>query len=191
MTLDSIVHYLHIVGAIGMFIGVAANWIVVNRVRTAATVDQTTEWLGLTAGVRVFGPASLGLTIVTGLYMAVVHDITSPWVGLAVAGIVLIAGLGAFSGIRLATLGKQISERAGQLSNDDRNRLNNPLLVSTVQIQLAILLAIVFLMTVKPDLGGSIVAMVSACIIGLASTLPVWQRSLNADKLVPGKGSRS
>jgi hypothetical protein len=185
MTLDSVAFYLHIVGSMAMFIGVATDWIIVNRVRRAKTLDQLSQWLSLTAGVRLFGPASLGLTLVTGYYLVITHGSYTAWIGLTVTAILLLGGLGAYSGIRLANIGKQLSGRTGQLSQEDALRLNNPLFLASVQTRVAILLAIVFLMTDKPALGGSVLAVLAACVLGLGSALPAW---LRADKMVPGNG---
>jgi hypothetical protein len=190
MTLDSVAFYLHIVGSMAMFIGVATDWIIVNRVRQAKTLDQLSQWLSLTAGVRLFGPASLGLTLVTGYYLVFAHGSYTAWIGLTVTAILLLGGLGAYSGIRLASIGKQLSGRTGQLSQEDALRLNNPLFLASVQTRVAILLAIVFLMTNKPALGGSVLAVLGACVLGLGSALPAWLRSIHADKMVPGNGSR-
>ena len=58
-----------------------------------------------------------------------------------------------------------------------RRLLNDPLLGISIQTRVAIALGIVFLMTVKPDLGGSLLAIGVATGLGLLSALPLLGRN--------------
>jgi len=62
--------------------------------------------------------------------------------------------------------------------------LHHPMLAIGIQIRVAIALGIVFLMTIKPDLTGSLLAVGIAALLGLASTLPMLSR-----ERVPQKSS--
>jgi hypothetical protein len=53
-------------------------------------------------------------------------------------------------------------------------QLRDPLLWASIQIRVAIALGIVFLMTVKPGLGGALLTIGVAIVLGLASALPGW-----------------
>ena len=54
------------------------------------------------------------------------------------------------------------------------NLLNNNLLLNSIKIRTTILLGIIFLMTVKPDLTGSIITLSASIITGI---IPVKLRS--------------
>ena len=51
-------------------------------------------------------------------------------------------------------------------------RLPDPLLWVSIQIRVAVALGIVFLMTFKPDLNGSLVTIAVAAVLGLVAALP-------------------
>ncbi len=53
-------------------------------------------------------------------------------------------------------------------------RTRDPLVVIGLSIYMAVLLGIVFLMTTKPSTGDSILAMVVATVLGLASGALLW-----------------
>ena len=69
-----------------------------------------------------------------------------------------------------------VSAEHGPPSPALRQLLHDPLLVISLQTRVAIALGIVFLMTVKPDLRGSLLAIVIAAMLGLASALPILRR---------------
>src|SRR5437867_2127871 len=69
MTGYTIALFLHIVGALGMFVALAFEWVAWAGLRRSATVQEARGWLGLLGVVRRVGPASLGLILVAGLYM--------------------------------------------------------------------------------------------------------------------------
>jgi hypothetical protein len=89
----------------------------------------------------------------------------------------VLPALGAFNGLRLAAIGRTINADRGALPAALRRGLRDPRLWVSLQTRLGIVLGIVFLMTVKPGLGVSLLAMAAAAGLGLASSLPAWSRS--------------
>src|SRR5439155_24589173 len=87
MTVYSIALFLHIVGAVLLFV--------------LLTVEGVTMGQG-TAGARfnrVFGPISALLILVPGVYMVAASAGWSAWVGVGLASWILIAVIGAITGI--------------------------------------------------------------------------------------------
>src|SRR5262249_44227610 len=70
MTLGTVALYLHILGAMGLVVALALEWVIVARLRTAETAEQARTWLGLTAVQRRLGPAALAAILIPGLYLA-------------------------------------------------------------------------------------------------------------------------
>ncbi|MEP7187682.1 MAG: hypothetical protein ABI901_00665, partial [Roseiflexaceae bacterium] len=51
----------------------------------------------------------------------------------------------------------------------------NPVMGSAAQTLAGVLFGIVFLMTIKPALGGAILVMIVAFLLGLLSSFPLWR----------------
>lgn len=178
MTFYSIALFLHIVGALGFFVAFGLEWTSLLYLRRATTITQAREWLSVLGLLRWIGPASMGVILLAGFYMMATVWGGVAWIGIALAAMVLIAALGGIlTGRRMAGIGQALAAERETLSLAFRERLNDPLLDTSLKIRVAIALGIVFLMTVKPALGGALLTIGVAVILGLASTLPRWSRS--------------
>ena len=177
MILYPIVLFLHIVGALGLFVTFGLEWASMAYMRRASTVDQAREWLGVRGWVMRLGPASLALLLLSGLFMVATSWGWTGWIVVALAALVLIAVLGAtLTGSRVGVISQGIAAESGTLSPALRQRLSDPAMWISLQTRTAIALGIVFLMTVKPDWVGSIITIGVAIILGLASSLPMRRR---------------
>jgi hypothetical protein len=65
--------------------------------------------------------------------------------------------------------------------------LGDPLLTVSLQTRVAMSVGILFLMTVEPDLGQSILAVVVATIIGVVSSLPAIRAQRTARSEMEGQ----
>ena len=176
-SLYSIALFLHIVGALGFFVVLGLEWVSLLYLRRAATIDQVREWIGVLGLMRWIGPASMGLILLAGIYMAMTAWGRAPWIGIGLAAMILIAIIGgALTGPRMAAIRRALTSESGSLSFAFRQRLHDPLLWLSNQVRVAIALGIVFIMTVKPDLTGTLLTIGVAAILGLASALPMWSR---------------
>ncbi len=158
--------FVHIVGALGLFVALGLEWTSLLLLRRATTTEQARERMGLASSVRRVTGASLATLLVSGLYLTATAWGGVAWIGVALGAMVLMAVLGAaLSGPRLAAIGRAVEH--GSLAP-----LPDPLLWVSIQIRLAVALGIVFLMTVKPNLTGSLLAIVLAAVLGLIAALP-------------------
>jgi hypothetical protein len=177
MLLYSIVLFLHIVGALGLFAALGLEWASAAYLRRALAVDQAREWLSVRGWVMRLGPASLALILLSGLFMVATSWGWVGWIVVALAALVLIAVLGAaLTGSRIGAIQQGVAAESGTLSPTLRQRLNDPVMWISLQTRTAIALGIVFLMTVKPDGVGSLITIGVAIILGLASSLPMRRR---------------
>lgn len=177
MDLYGIVHYLHVVGAIGLGAIIALEWFVVIRLRSASTAEQARDWLSFTTLQQWAGPASLGLLLLAGLYMAATRWGGPGWIVVALIGLLLILPLGAMNGVPLRNLEKALGAQTGPLTADLQQRARNPRLRLSLHLRALLVLGIVLLMVLKPDLTVSIIVMVVAVLLALAASLPSFLRA--------------
>ncbi|MBI1878940.1 MAG: hypothetical protein HYR94_12105 [Chloroflexi bacterium] len=177
MTFYSFALFLHIVGALGLFIALGLEWTSLWYLRRATTAEQVNQWLLVFALLRRIYPISWAAILLPGFYMTATVWGRAAWIGIAFAAIFLLPILGAvISGRRMAAIGPAVATERGSVSPGLRQRLRDPLLWASIQTRVAIALGIVFLMTVKPGLGGALLTIGLAVVLGFASALPAWGR---------------
>lgn len=169
MNVYSIVLYLHIVGALLLFVALGIEFVTVSRLRSAGTAEQARDWLSVLGSIRVIGPVALVTILVPGLYMVLTSAGWQAWNVLALLAMVVMAALGAASNAtRMPAIGRSIGPLRGALPPEARARLRDRIVWSSILARIGIGLGIVLLMTVKPDLVGSILALVAFAVAGAA-----------------------
>ena len=170
----SITLFLHIVGALGFFVALGLEWTGLWQIRSAITPEQVRGWMGILKSVRKVGFASMLTTVISGFYMMATVWGSVAWVIVSLGALVLVIVLSvALTGPRMAAIGRALASEKVPLSQAFYSLANHPLLWISIQTRLAIALGIVFLKTAKPDLGGSLITIGVAIVLGLASALPV------------------
>ena len=169
MNIYSIVLYLHIVGALLLFVAMGIEFLTVSRLRWAGTAEQARDWLGVLGSLRVIGPVALVTILIPGLYMAATSAGWEGWNILALVAMVVMAALGAASNAsRMPAIGRSIGPLRGPLPPEARARLRDRIVWASILTRIGIGLGIVLLMTLKPDLVGSAVALVAFALAGAA-----------------------
>ena len=119
------------------------------------------------------------LTIGSGLYLALSAWGLPGWIQVALGSIILLLPP-LVAGViepRLHAILKLVGTLAeGPLPPALAARLRDPLLATALHIDFMVVLGIVFLMTTKPTLLGSIFAIAVAVVLGLVSGLPLWYK---------------
>ena len=169
----SIALFLHIVGALGLFVALGLEWTGLWQIRSAIIPEQVREWMGVLKSVRKFGFASMLATFISGIYMMVTDWGGAAWIIVTLGSLVLVIALSlVLTGPRMAAIGRALASGKGALSKTFHSMANHPLLWISIQTRVAIALGIVFLKIAKPDLGGSLFTVGVAIVLGLASALP-------------------
>src|SRR3989442_1753622 len=101
MRLYSVALFLHVVGAMLLFITLTVEGITLRYLRRATTADQVQVWGSVAGLTGVIGPVSAILVIVPGLYMLATTWGWVAWIATGLVGWLLIVVLGTFIGIRL------------------------------------------------------------------------------------------
>src|SRR5438067_4060948 len=133
LTLYSLALFFHIAGALGVFAALALDWVGITKLRGAGTVEQVREWAGVYGVIRTLGGASVAALLVFGLYMTAVTWGPTGWIAIGFLSLLVIAGLGAVSGVRLSRLLAAASDGQGSVADDLHAQLGAPLFVASVQ----------------------------------------------------------
>src|SRR5574341_1897823 len=141
ISIYSVALFVHIVGAMGLFVALGLEWASLSYLRRAATVEQAREWLSMFSAQRRLNPISWLAILIPGFYMAATAWRATAWIPTALAAVILIAVLGAaFTGRRMAPIGQSVAVESGQISSTLRQRLDDPLLWASLRIRTAIAL---------------------------------------------------
>lgn len=177
--------FLHVLGALGIFVALGLEWNALTGLRSAMTAEEAQRWLGGYGILRVLGPVSIGIVLVAGLYMTVASVGWLGWNTIGLGGMVVIFVLGAVSnGTRLPRIGRALAQRHGPLPQETEAQLREPLLWGSMLTRAAIAIGIVYLMTVRPDTLGSVIAIV---LFGAAGVVVAVLTSRNAQNSIPGR----
>jgi hypothetical protein len=184
MNIYSITLFLHILGALGFFSAFALEFTALRQIQHATLSDQARVWMRILTGTRKLVDLS-GLTVlVSGIYMAVTTWRHVAWPGVALVSVVLLILLAAIlTRPRTAALEKALTEEKGSLSENFRQLANHRLMELSLKTRMTTTLGIVFLMTVKPGLEGSLLAMAIAIVTGLAWSIYMPVRKQSQEEL--------
>jgi hypothetical protein len=172
MPIYTLMLFVHIVGAIGTFIGVGVWLFAALALRRTQTVGQVRALTSLIQPSGVLAIVSILLLGVAGFYMGItVWGERATWIVVATISFVLLAPFGVFViDPRLRAVAKAAAAAPdGPLPGTLATRTRDQLAGIGLSVYLCVLLGIVFLMTTKPSTGVSILAMVVATLLGLIS----------------------
>lgn len=176
MTIYAIALFVHILGTLGLFVALGLEWTGLRALGRATTAAQAHERAAAYAILpRLYAPSAVAI-LLPGLYMtATAWGWSAGWPAVALAALVLLAVIGAaLTGPRMAAIGRTAATESGSLSPALRQWVRDPILWTSVQTRAAIAVGVVFLMTVKPALGGALLTLGVAALFGLALAVPAW-----------------
>lgn len=170
MSLYTLALFAHILGVLGLFIGMGLQWTITLRLRRARSIIQVREWSSLTGSVAKLSPASGVLLLTAGIYMMAVAWGMTAWIVVSLAAMLFMMALG--MGVTTRRL-KAVHRAAALAEAHDKAipsevwlLIHSPLLWISAQLTGAVALGVVFLMTTKPSLGGSLLVLALALVFG-------------------------
>ncbi len=170
--------FTHVLGAIGLFVGISIIFAGLFGMRRARTVEQFREWAGLARSIGKFIPVAALVVLIPGIYMVItVWHWQTAWADVALASVLVIFVLGpAGIGPRIEALRNAAwTAPGGFVPRSLRLQTLDPVLWTLVYIFIAIALGILLLMTSKPALVEAIIIIGVAIILGLVCALPIWR----------------
>jgi hypothetical protein len=164
--------FLHILGALGFFIAVGIFYAAVLGVRRAQSAGSIKLWTGAAAGVsRILFPISFLVIVIAGIYMVVSRwGGGAQWAGVALIAFIILGVAATFiQGRRMATLGKSAAGESDSapVTGVLWTQAHDPVTWVSVNASAAFAIGIVYLMTLKPDALGSVIALLIALVVGL------------------------
>src|SRR5947208_12212892 len=171
MSLYPIALFLHVSGAIGYFVGMGVWLFGLATMRRAQRVEQVRSIVQL---VGLSGPLfgiSVLLLLTAGLYMALTAwSLLTGWIVVGLISLVLLAPLGTAVLEPRRLVIDRLARKApdGPLPEELERSIRDPVLLTAPQTLTALLLGVVFVMTTKPSLLGSLIVMAVALVLGLA-----------------------
>lgn len=152
MNLYSLVLFTHIVATLGLFAGLAIEWLILLALKKAGAAETQT-WIGVWPKMLPLTIASAVLLIASGIYLAArVAVWNQGWIQVSLLSLLIIAPLGALAGRRVQAIA----------SNRDAGARAQ--IAALVSCRTTVALAVVMLMTIKPNLteSGAITAIALA-----------------------------
>jgi hypothetical protein len=167
MTLYLFVLFIHVVSAMGLFIGLALEGFVFLRIRVAQDTEQLQVFIRAFNFLRWIFIPSFGGILLGGLYLASKYGGGTFWIPSALSAtlaIMLVGGL---------ITGREMNQLKKTLAKTDATfqalsaQANDGLLMLSYGLRSGVALGIVFLMTAKTSLWPSVFALVAGCSVGL------------------------
>ena len=162
MTLYSIALFVHIVGAVLLFVTLTVEGIALRLLRRAATIEAAQGAAALLQLNRIVGPLSALGVLIPGLYMTATNWGWVAWIVVALVSWLAIAVLGAVNGIRILALERSQSLLSG---------IRHPQFLISWLTRVGMALGVVFLMTIKPGAGAAVIAILLGAAAGAALSL--------------------
>jgi hypothetical protein len=135
-------------------------------------VTQVREWVNVIVALGRIAPVASLLILAAGLYMTFADwSIVTAWIDVSLAAFVLLGVLGsAVNRRKLAAIQNAVRQTSdGAVTSELRLLIRDVTLRTSVYTSGWLGLGIVCLMTVKPDLVGSLAVMVVSILLGLLS----------------------
>jgi hypothetical protein len=161
--------FAHIIGVVGLFMCIGIELACVVSMRRARTVEFVRAWVAPEAPLEKIFPLVTLLILVAGLYMTFADwGWQVPWIDISLVLLIAASALGpAVNGRRLKAIHRAADAAgSGPIPPALRQLINDPVLWTSVVTITASAIAIIFLMTIKPGLLGSLVTTVACLALG-------------------------
>jgi hypothetical protein len=169
MSAYNVALFIHILGLITLFAGLAVLQRGGARLRGAATLEQARLWLDLLRPTGRMFPAAAVLLFLSGLFMTgEAWSFTTPWVVVAIVALATMMVVGStVTGRRLARIGRTASAAGeGPISNELRALITAPGQWVAAAAMNGAAIAVVWLMTTKPGWAVSVAVVVGLSAVG-------------------------
>ena len=178
MTLYALILFSHVAGAFFLFAGLALEWMAIGHLRRNLDRSQTESWIHLARIASwCYGPA-IGVVLFSGGYLASKMGGNQGWILVSFITLLVIGLIGAiFTRPRVRAIQRSAKENTASISAALQNRLQNPVLVASVRLRVALVFGVVLLMVSKLNTRPSLITIACAMVVGMIAALPGWRRS--------------
>lgn len=178
--------FIHVLGVLCLMGGHTLIHASLEVMRRARQVERVRDWLTIAAGLDRFMPFFTLAVLVPGIYMAwTVWGWTTPWIDVSLLLFLVMTILGPILlGRRFAALNTLVKAAPpGSIEAPLAAQMRDRTLWTIENTFTSLLLAILFLMTVKPNLLGAVIVVGVGLIVGLLSTVRMHRVALPPARL--------
>jgi hypothetical protein len=180
MDLYALLIFAHVLGGVALFAALGIEVAAFQRLQRAHAIEQARTWMGLLREAGRLGPVAMVMILVAGVWMMALRWGPEPWIMTALVGLIIMAILGAALTRRaMARIGASLSGKPDRLPAEIQALISGPLTVS-LWLRVAIAVGILGLMTVKPDVLGSLALIGAAVAVGVSGAIRPSRRTVPA-----------
>ncbi|HWZ96278.1 MAG TPA: hypothetical protein VN025_00805 [Candidatus Dormibacteraeota bacterium] len=174
MTLYTLILFIHLTGALTLFLAFGIEWAAISFLGRATTPVEAQTWLRLGRLAPLINGPALLLAILSGGYLAsLISAFKQGWIPASFVGIVVVAVLGgAINAPKMRAIRLAIPVGGEKLAA----ALGNKLLPVSVRLRTFAALSIVFMMATKLPFARCMFALLGGLILGLLFCIPVFAR---------------
>jgi hypothetical protein len=179
MTVFSVVVFLHLAGALALFIGYGIEWTASGFFRSATSAEQLRSWLRVFKVSPPLSGAGLGVLLLSGGYLAsLTGAMKQGWIPATLLGILLALVLG-FALIlpRMKRIRAALPAGNEPFSSALRSAISDPVLLTAIRVRVMLATGIVYLMVAKLPLDPSLLVLAVAAVLGVVFSLSAWKRT--------------
>ena len=182
MNLETVFHYVHVIGAMGYATGAFVTLLGLFALRRTRLVEEARSLLEFLERIGSISGISLLVTILAGLYLTATEwGWLTGWIDVSLGSLVLLFAMGVLMGTRRHAIALSLKDMPdGPLPMGLLQRINDPWMGLGVYSMNTVLLGIVFLMTAKPSLVDSLITIGVSLVLGLLVSLPNWSLARRA-----------
>lgn len=175
MSMRSVALFAHIVGMLGLFVGLSLEWLSLEFLRRPTTPDQRSQWVSVLAALPRYIATGIGLVLISGIYLtARVGVFDFAWVRVSFGAMVL---MGLAGGPLVRSQMRAIRDSASDPGDGTSLRRHawHPVVRASIHARVVAALAIVYLMIAKPEVTESFLLIGGALVVGVATSVPGWR----------------
>jgi hypothetical protein len=176
MTVFTAVLFLHLAGALALFIGYGIEWTASSLFRNASSTEQLRAWLRVFKVSPPLSGAGLGVLLLSGGFLASRSGaMKEGWIPATLLGIFLALALG-FALIlpRMRRIRTALPSGSEPMSSALRAKVSDPVLLTAIRVRAVLAAGIVYLMASKLPFISSLVVLAIAAVLGLVLSISIW-----------------
>ena len=159
--------FLHITGALLLVAAMSLEWLGVFNLRKSDSAENIRESIKLYSTISKAGGVSMILILFPGIYMMSAWRDNASWIIIGFVGLILLGAIGGIiTGRKMRGLKKMLSGNKVESIIIKSGLPINSFLFS-IKIRTMILFGVVFMMSVKPDMIGSLITLAVAILLGI------------------------
>ncbi len=164
--------FLHITGALMLFASIALEWLSIFQIRKALDFENIKQSIFYYLKLRTINLITILFILIPGIYMMSAVWKNAIWISVSFIAIIFMAVIGGtVTGRKMKNI-KIILSNGKNISPMLKEILNDNMLMYSLKIRTVVFLGIVFLMTFKPSLTGSVTVFITSVILGFIPFAP-------------------